>query len=500
MPDFRNYLSEAPQEIIDALNQELAGVDPEQGGPGLFPSASATTTVSVTHLYANGSTGSDSNDGLSSSTPKATLQAVFDLVPDIVKHTVVIHLEGSFSLPPQSAGVVTHLSRRCDIDESLYTFGVVIDGGDAKTDILAATTATSGSASELTVAAAGWTLEAYTAYYVEVLDGPAAGEIRICRKNTADTVEVASPFSTDPTNCGAFTPQFRVFKWATTITCSDEWTSLTVSFFSSAPIESINMIQRLTFTSPTQKLQLSMNGTLRLGAVCIDTISSMFCASGRSITIGSYVDYDLVTEGIGVNTYGGGCGVRDISSTLGLLMRNCEGAFQADLVLAGTWGTGLNCESCTGIMFGRGSRSAGVPITIVGQRPLITTELNGVIGKLFGGNTPEIDGVRLFIGGQSDVSIDALDVSNSPGHGIEVNNSALRFIADVVTGLGNVGAGVYAHNNSVVNIKDGFAPTLSGMVGDLAIANPVAEEETWANIDGGTKVAIAAEMTIVKEV
>jgi hypothetical protein len=63
----------------------------------------ATATRQVSHFYADGTGGSDNNNGLSAATPKKTLQAVFDIVPDVIKHTVIIHLTGTFTMAGDDA-------------------------------------------------------------------------------------------------------------------------------------------------------------------------------------------------------------------------------------------------------------------------------------------------------------------------------------------------------------------------------------------------------------
>jgi hypothetical protein len=106
-------------------------------------------------------------------------------------------------------------------------------------------------------------------------------------------------------------------------------------------------------------------------------------------------------------------------------------------------------------------------------------------------------GVGLLIK-DSFVNIKDGSVSDNASHGIEVLNS--RVLLESVGGSGNGGAGVYAHSGSIVHITDGSPPTLTGTVGDLAVSDPAVEESTWAAIDGGDPVQIAAESTVVKEV
>jgi hypothetical protein len=99
----------------------------------------------------------------------------------------------------------------------------------------------------------------------------------------------------------------------------------------------------------------------------------------------------------------------------------------------------------------------------------------------------------------TDLSLVAGSVDNCGSHGIEAQRSVVRFTG-AFAGTGNTGAGVYAHSGSVVYITDGSPPTLTGAVGDFAVSNPNYQQSTWAAVDGGDPVQIAAESTIVKEV
>jgi hypothetical protein len=97
------------------------------------------------------------------------------------------------------------------------------------------------------------------------------------------------------------------------------------------------------------------------------------------------------------------------------------------------------------------------------------------------------------------VTMGAINSSSSSAAGITVDHGRVDMVA-VVAGTSNTGAGVYAFNQSLVTIKDTFVPTITGTVGNLAVADPAVVQETWANIAAGDVVSIAAEMTLVKEV
>jgi len=91
-----------------------------------------------------------------------------------------------------------------------------------------------------------------------------------------------------------------------------------------------------------------------------------------------------------------------------------------------------------------------------------------------------------------------VDISGSASHGIECNHSHLH-LDGAVTGTGNGGAGVYAHNGSVVNIKNGAPPTISGTLGHLSV-DGTTNATWWSTLDAGTPLAVLAEMTMAKEV
>jgi hypothetical protein len=98
------------------------------------------------------------------------------------------------------------------------------------------------------------------------------------------------------------------------------------------------------------------------------------------------------------------------------------------------------------------------------------------------------------------IAIDGgVSIYSCVSHGIEVIQGYLKMVG-VVIGSGHGGAGCYAHSTSVVHITDGSPPTLTGTVGELAISDPAEEQVTWAQLDAGIKVSIAAENTSAKEV
>ena len=89
-------------------------------------------------------------------------------------------------------------------------------------------------------------------------------------------------------------------------------------------------------------------------------------------------------------------------------------------------------------------------------------------------------------------------IENNTSHGIDVFNATFVMNA-APSGSGNGGAGCYAHDNSVVRFPTGTTPTVTGTVGDTTTdgTNP---NNTWATINGGTRVTDTDEFTIIKAV
>ena len=92
-----------------------------------------------------------------------------------------------------------------------------------------------------------------------------------------------------------------------------------------------------------------------------------------------------------------------------------------------------------------------------------------------------------------------VDISNCAEHGIELKGSTLdASTAAALSGTGNVGAGVYLRSNSRINYVDGYVPTITGTVGDIAITDPTLQEKTWAEIDAADGLDYVNEATIRK--
>lgn len=173
----------------------------------------ARVTTEPLEVYVDGTSGDDDNDGLTVSTPKETLQAAFDLIPEIVLHNVIVHCTGVMS----EQGHVRLMKFIPNTGAR-----IIIDGGDNWT------TEVSGVADQQhTVAGVGTsgvnqTLDEYIGYSILVnIAGAADVQQRRCIQGNTATNAVYT-FTKELSDDPAVTDTFEVQSPAT------EWTASTV--------------------------------------------------------------------------------------------------------------------------------------------------------------------------------------------------------------------------------------------------------------------------------
>jgi len=149
-----------------------------------MPEHLTQTTLSVTtavlNIYVHAQNGNDNNDGLTSNTPKLTIQAGIDLVPTLIEHNTYVHLYGTFT----DEGTINVIGRH------LGPGVIFVIGGDDDYTSLHSGTATGGSTSTVVKATLGATVDEYAGYYVRMTSGLASGERRQIFSNTATTLTV----------------------------------------------------------------------------------------------------------------------------------------------------------------------------------------------------------------------------------------------------------------------------------------------------------------------
>lgn len=146
-------------------------------------------------IYVRASDGDDSNPG-TSALPLETLQAAIDKIPQIVNHTVIIHVGPHFG-----SGYTQPIIRGKTLNANIYLWG---DGGggvtDGFTEIIGSTSALAGS-DETVVVTSGLGTTQFGGFgqrwgaTIEILTGDASGDLRTIKYNTATEIFPNTPFS-----------------------------------------------------------------------------------------------------------------------------------------------------------------------------------------------------------------------------------------------------------------------------------------------------------------
>lgn len=430
-----------------------------------------TKTTKVLHVYADGTSGNDANTGKSGS-PVKTITKALELIPDVISHDTVLHLSGTFDLVAE-LGSGTFLYVDKVIEGGLF----LIDGGDAVIQAAVGSTGITITGSDVdyvTATGAGWTVDQWKGYWIKV----PSGEIRTIQRNTADTIYPCQYFSAAPTGT------LDIVRSATTITasspkifylqCKSDWCILQRLHFAASSrlyAKTLNNVTlsgiTLTNTSIATLMIIGVGGAITFSSFCYDPANPSSTLADLRLSVAAIagtIDHSgtgtcvfhgtiakhLVLNGVFLYNFYYGCNFGDVRliNTTKELTRAIGYPYGSDQIIriGGGSGVGLSLENCVGV------------VSIYANR---------------------------------------LDISNCASHGIEVNNSQLQFDGGI-SGSGNGGAGVYAHNGATVTTKAGTAPTLTGTIGDLAVTNPAIADATWAQITGGDTLASAVERTLVK--
>jgi hypothetical protein len=442
-----------------------------------------STNTSETSIYANGTTGSDNNDGLSLTTPKKTIQAVLNLCSKLPEYKIYINIAGVFDEQELMALNVA------DVGNALVdTDAVVIDGGDdltavddnSESNYVADTSSTSTIGDTVN---ASWTADEYVGLWVEILTGDAAGDIRPIESMTTNTITIPSNilFSADP-GAGA---EFRIVRPATEIKASVSDSCLCLNLGS--PSANVRM-QRVYFSGSKSFIEKNGEGQLSMAACVIESTyaTPLTLRNGSNVSVSDVVDPSdgstLTNLKAGLSVIGSGSEQIDILSSDNVSLVNLL-----------TSGVVLNIirSDVAGISYSRLFESN------------IVAELINTSGYLLD-NAKVVDssgvGVKI-VNSNVKNGANGCDISGCGSHAIEAVNSFLDFSGDgVVAGTGSTGAGLYTHSGSVTHIKNGTPPTITGGTPGDVSSDGSSEGSEWATIDSGTAYVDANELTMVKEV
>lgn len=439
------------------------------------------------HVYADGTNGSDNNDGLTSSTPKKTIQAAADVIPFRIRHNVTLHLTGVFSEQ------VTDICK--SLDKSIL---FVVDGGAEVTTVAGPYTADISSTSSIGLALAGWTPDEYCGYIVEITSGPRIGEFRTIVEHSATTITPNQNFGGDPGAC-----TFRIVKPATTIESSTIFGFLRFACTGAGQLQ----IQRLTVqgTKCGISIQEGPATTYIASIVSLSTGSSIGGLSvevpnATLVVLNNFIyDPDAFTPDVTLWCAGFGQVAGDASNYM-TVKNTCfasTGAYVKSIFMSGCRLYGFYAsrfisilmESCTpkelnGLMFGDYS-AYGYCVTKISASP--AAGISGGSGLL---------AKNSIVGIAENVVIEDND-----SHGIEAINSRIDLQGDV-KGTGNVGAGVCYSLGSIVSVESGNAPTITGGVtpGDLSF-DGANEQTTWANLETvGCIIESTTDLLLAKKI
>lgn len=436
----------------------------------------ASHTTRNLHVYADGTSGDDANDGLTVSTPKQTLQKAIDLVPDILAHHVTVHATGTFTNQGEVniAKNILDKNKRLVIDGGGSYTTKPTDGGPYTSD------ADSTSVEYIEVTGAGWTVNSFQGWMVEIPNG--SGTAYNIQSNTADRIYVAKYLSSSLPST-----DFRVVKPATVYTS----TSGGIRLWGMGGGGQLSL-QRLSIEGAANLWSFRCTCFIRISSVLVNS-TAPFAIYYKHVN-NSYIGYSGIIDPdswgeSSVNNFG----VSALQGSTAVI--GCEAVHLYNGVHGSIFASKSGCS------IGYGSLVKRCYWFQVGQSFETESALNniesasGYAKAVFG---PSADSG--LVAKESVVRIgSSVDFSGNTAHGIDAEGSTVAFSA-TTTGSGNGGAGIYAHSGSQVTIKDGSPPTLTGTVGDVAVTDPESEDTTWADVDAGNPLQIAAESTAIREV
>lgn len=431
----------------------------------------STKTSGELHVYANGTSGDDSNDGLSSGSPKKTLQAVFDLVPNIVNHNTTVHLAGTFTDFDE-----VYLHRTVTRDAVL-----VVDGGDTTTSVLGSTAATGATANTIT-AGASWTTNQYQGYVLEMTSGAASGDIRMIQGNTSNTITVTKDFSTTPSIGNTFV----IYRPTTTLDGDTVPSRIITSGKGLTYFQRLYCVNDVSLKAflddyPTFT-HIVHNGLSTLG----QEVEIFNCAKGHLTGDRLNPDtYAAVTDehvGVSILNTSGQCYVFESQDVqvLGSMLNEffmvkgffsglSEGSLCKHVLLRGVVGCGAGLDGFRG--------AAGHADTVVSRTSGAALELEGCIGICFSAGAGDVE---VASGDASGIVVKQSHVTISGGSGLKGTSSS---------------NGMFVGVSSSVQINSG-TPTIGGS-NDVTFGGG-GGSSTWATITGGTPFVDSNLLSVVR--
>ena len=416
----------------------------------------ASVTTGTLQVYANGSTGNDTNDGLTVGTPKLTLGAVFALVPDIVKHNVCVNLAGTFTDP----GIVNFLR---DVREGGF---LVIDGGDATTTIAGSYTANIHSVSTIGLTTAGWTADAYVGYTVSITSGACSGQKRTINAHTETTITPVKDWTEDPGHA-----TFVIERPTTTIAASSVTSIIDLDIISrgtgAVPVCSF-CLQRLYVSGTVAEIHLAGVGLTRATNVISDSSRAWSWRWNPTTLYLLAIRYNPTTF----------AEVPSTTEFVGLSIRGNTWTMSSYCYLDGAY------IACMGYLKSKlwvryGTRIKG--LTLYAQACCVMSSAVGYAPIRI--KAAPYYGISVTQGSVVETG-DYVEISYNGAGGIVCDGGQVRItgVVSPLSGTNNITHGCYVITGSCI-VTSGATPTMVGTVVECAAYSVSA---TWAQIQAGT--------------
>jgi len=435
-----------------------------------MPRNFVNATLKESHYYLDGTSGNDTNDGLTVGTAKKTFEGVMAIIPDVIKHHTVVHLSGTINL--EASGSTIYLSKTIAVNGLYFIF----DGGDDTVEAAPGSTGltmTSSGVAFITKTGAGWTVDQWKGVWIKTADN----QYRMIQGNTADTLIPTIDFSPAPSG------DFDIVVPGTQITSTSART-LTFSCIGLG----YPTVQRMRLSGGVRLYFRKDSLNSATGIVSSNTSAYAFYAQAGDVSLIQYL-WDpisppalLINHQTGCSFNNGTVNFADDTKRVtihSLIAKTCNlyGSSVSAITNGCRFGH-LNLDACT-VAVASYLGSQGNRVNIIDGSTSVGVKINGVVG-------------------QPNFAASRWEINNCASHGIEIIKSNVKFLG-TVAGSGNGGAGVYAHDNSIVTIKDGSPPTLTGTVGDCS-TDGTTERTTWAEVDADSPITDLYESTTIKEV
>jgi len=470
------------ERLTPYLNALEAEASPDFHWSVFVPPDTGSTVTQTTgdmSIYVDSVTGDDGNTGQTPATAKKTLAAAFRMIPPDVKHKVVVHMSGVFE-DSGNVYVSNYLSPSALI---------ILDGGSDLVAVAGPFTATNSAVTGLEVVGAGWTPDAYTGYWIEILSGPEIGALRFVQLNDSDTLQVSKEFDSDPGLCS-----FRFVRPATEFKASAVSSGLYVSGCHGSGQVALQRI----YVSGTQAYVAAVQNQVAVSiAQCV--IDSSWATQGL---LAENLEVFELTEGyIDPVSF-----AVDRSSGIGVAVRQAPTVITACRRVA-LWGSVLDETTLarSGLGVGSGGIRRGSRIKqlfgadVQGNRdtdvsiPQISSEVGYAPVRFLGATGSGLTFVNSFL-----IVGDNVEISDNSVHGIVLERSQLT-LRGILAGSGNGAFAIYAHSQSTVLIKDGSPPTISGVLGAVTVDGTTVGT-AWNSVAIGSPFVDVPELTMVKEV